>query len=94
MATPPASAVPHRTRHPATDAATILQSRTFPAAAREVSQARRFLASCASHLPLACDAAVCVSELATNADAPRGALSYSRRSREGLKGGSWALWLT
>lgn len=35
-----------------------------------------------------------VSELATNAGAPRGALSYPRRSREELKGGSWVRWLT
>jgi hypothetical protein len=31
-----------------------------------------------------------VSELVTNADAPRGALLYPRCSREELKGGSWA----
>lgn len=31
-----------------------------------------------------------VSELATNAGAPRGALLYPRLSREELKGGSWA----
>jgi hypothetical protein len=31
-----------------------------------------------------------VSEIVTNADAPRGALLYPRCSREELKGGSWA----
>lgn len=31
-----------------------------------------------------------VCELVTNACAPRGALLYPRRSREELKGGSWA----
>jgi hypothetical protein len=37
------------------------------------------------------DAAVLlVSELVTNASAPRGALLYPRCSREELKGGSWA----
>jgi hypothetical protein len=30
-----------------------------------------------------------VSELVTNARAPRGALSYPRCSREELEGGSW-----
>jgi hypothetical protein len=30
-----------------------------------------------------------ISELATNASAPRGALSYPRRSREELEGGFW-----
>ncbi len=64
MATPPASAAPH---HLATGAGTTLQSRTFPAIAREVPHARRFLTTHAGHLPLADDAALCVSELATNA---------------------------
>ncbi|MFI6505920.1 hypothetical protein [Nonomuraea typhae] len=35
-----------------------------------------------------------VTELYTTAGAPRGALLYPRRSREELKGGSWARWLT
>ena len=35
-------------------------------------------------------AALLVSELVTNASAPRGALLYPRYSREELKGGSWA----
>ncbi len=42
------------------------------------------------HVGLAQDASVVVSELVTNADAPRGALLYPRCSREELKGGSWA----
>jgi hypothetical protein len=39
---------------------------------------------------LAEQAELVVSELLTNADAPRGALLYPRYSREELKGGSWA----
>jgi hypothetical protein len=39
---------------------------------------------------LADDAELLTSELLSNADAPRGALLYPRRSREELKGGSWA----
>jgi anti-sigma regulatory factor (Ser/Thr protein kinase) len=35
------------------------------------------------------DVLLVVSELVTNAGAPRGALSYPRRSREELEGGSW-----
>jgi anti-sigma regulatory factor (Ser/Thr protein kinase) len=42
-------------------------TRTFLATASQVSQARRFLTSHTGHLPLAGDAALCVSELATNA---------------------------
>ncbi|WUI02945.1 hypothetical protein OHR68_14415 [Spirillospora sp. NBC_00431] len=36
------------------------------------------------------DSLVVVSELVTNAGAPRGVPSYPRYSREELKGGSWA----
>src|SRR6266487_541547 len=39
---------------------------------------------------LADNAEILVSELLTNASAPRGALSYPRCSREKLKGGFWA----
>jgi hypothetical protein len=39
---------------------------------------------------LADTAELLASEIATNADAPRGALLYPRCSREELKGGSWA----
>jgi hypothetical protein len=35
------------------------------------------------------DAEIVVSELATNASAPRGALSYPRCSRDEPEGGSW-----
>jgi hypothetical protein len=35
-------------------------------------------------------AVLLVSEMVTNAGAPRGALTYPRCSREELKGGSWA----
>ena len=38
---------------------------------------------------LAADTELLVSELVTNAGAPRGALSYPRCSREELEGGSW-----
>src|ERR1700680_3898280 len=42
------------------------------------------------HLPgIAVDAELVVSELMTNARAPRGALSYPWCSREELEGGSW-----
>ncbi|MEV6983444.1 hypothetical protein AB0M95_19615 [Sphaerisporangium sp. NPDC051017] len=40
------------------------------------------------------DAELVISELVTNARAPRGALSYPQRSWEELKGGFWARWLT
>jgi hypothetical protein len=43
-----------------------------------------------NYAELAQDASVVVSELVTNADAPRGALLYPRCSRAELKGGSWA----
>jgi hypothetical protein len=39
---------------------------------------------------LADTAELLVSEIVTNAGAPRGALSYPRCSRDELKGGSWA----
>jgi hypothetical protein len=39
---------------------------------------------------IADDTELVVSELLTNASAPRGALLYPRYSREELKGGSWA----
>jgi hypothetical protein len=60
-----------------------------PAAAAE---ARRFTRA---RLPLwgmealTEDAVAVVSELAANAGAPRGALSYPRCSRDELEGGSW-----
>jgi hypothetical protein len=71
-------------------AAPAVTGRVFPGEAGQVRAARRFLAGLLDGCPAAGDALVCVSELATNADAPRGALSYSRRSREELEGGSWA----
>jgi hypothetical protein len=38
---------------------------------------------------LAADTALIISELVTNAGAPRGALSYPRCNREELEGGFW-----
>lgn len=68
----------------------ITWARTFPAVPAQVGEARRFLAGVLDGDPACDDAALCLSELASNADAPRGALLYPRCSREGLKGGSWA----
>ena len=51
----------------ATSAPPLTCSQTFSATASQVSRARRFLACHAGHLPLADDAAVCLSELVTNA---------------------------
>jgi hypothetical protein len=43
------------------------------------------------HLHLLTESVLLVlSELVTNAGAPRGALSYPRFNRDELKGGSWA----
>jgi hypothetical protein len=65
-------------------------SRIFPARADQVREARAFLRAALDGCPAADDAILCISELAANADAPRGALLYPRCSREELKGGSWA----
>jgi hypothetical protein len=54
------------------------------------AERRSTLATLVEGCPAADDALLCLSELATNAHAPRGALLYPRRSREELKGGSWA----
>ncbi|GAA1894310.1 hypothetical protein GCM10009736_73340 [Actinomadura bangladeshensis] len=53
--------------------------------------ARRFLAERFAEWGISDDyvGRVVVSELVTNACAPRGALSYPRLSREELKGGFW-----
>ncbi|GAA1859291.1 hypothetical protein [Actinomadura bangladeshensis] len=58
---------------------------------RAPSLARRYLAERFRELGIADDfvGQVVVSELVTNACAPRGALSYPRLSREELKGGFW-----
>jgi hypothetical protein len=70
-------------------AALIGWSRDFPATPEQAGEARRFLAAILDG-HRADDALLCLSELVTNANAPRGALLYPRRSREELKGGSWA----
>jgi hypothetical protein len=62
----------------------------LPARPDQVRVARAFLATVLANCPAADDAVLCISELATNSYAPRGALLYPRRSREELKGGSWA----
>jgi hypothetical protein len=61
---------------------------TAAAAAR--AHARTVLRSWRIGGDLAHDVQTVISELVTNAGAPRGALSYPRRSRDELKGGSWA----
>jgi hypothetical protein len=63
---------------------------TYPGAADQVRVVRADLRALLDDCPMADDVLVCASELVTNADAPRGALLYPRRSREELKGGSWA----
>jgi hypothetical protein len=56
----------------------------------QVARARHAITRHLAGHPGAADAALIISELAANADAPRGALLYPRCSREELKGGSWA----
>ena len=63
---------------------------TYPGDPEQIRAVRADLRSLLGGCPRADDALLCVSELATNADAPRGALLYPRCSREELKGGSWA----
>jgi serine/threonine-protein kinase RsbW len=62
--------------HEVTMAPPLVWSRTFPAAAVQIGQARRFLAAILADLPAADDAVLCLSELATNA-------SVHSRSRDG-----------
>jgi anti-sigma regulatory factor (Ser/Thr protein kinase) len=52
-------------------------TRTFPATPRQVPKARRFLTELLDGSPAAGDAALCVSELATNA------VQHSRSARQG-----------
>ena len=65
-------------------------ARAFPGTPGQASPARRFVAGLLEGSPFRDDAVVVLSELFTNAHAPRGALLYPRCSREELKGGSWA----
>jgi serine/threonine-protein kinase RsbW len=53
--------------HEVTMAPPFVWSRTFPAAAAQIGEARRFLAGILGDLPAADDAVLCLSELATNA---------------------------
>jgi hypothetical protein len=63
---------------------------TLPGVELSVAHARRFTrALLGRDHPSLGDIELCVSEAVTNGGAPRGALSYPRRSREELKGGFW-----
>lgn len=53
--------------HVVTTTPPLVWSRTFPAAAAQIGEARRFLARLLGDLPEADDAVLCLSELATNA---------------------------
>ena len=61
----------------------------FPGRADQVRQVRREIAAYLTDCPAADDIVFIADELAANASAPRGALSYPRCSREELEGGSW-----
>ena len=63
-----------------TTAPLIGWSRTFPAAPKQISAARQFLAGLLAGHPAADDAILCLSELTTNA---------IRHSRSGAPGGSF-----
>jgi serine/threonine-protein kinase RsbW len=77
-------------------------SRTFPATARHIGEARRFLAAILDGCPAADDAVLCVSELASNATThsnsrrPGGTFTVCARVRAGClrvevhdEGGPW-----
>jgi hypothetical protein len=63
--------------------------RTYPGTTGHISAVRDGLRALLHGCPMADDVILCASELATNAGAPRGALSYPWRSREELEGGFW-----
>ncbi|MFC4013140.1 hypothetical protein ACFOY2_38345 [Nonomuraea purpurea] len=70
----------------------FLSEMVFPGETWVVPVTRRIVAailSGAGHQDVD-NAQLIVSELISNASAPRGALLYPRLSREELKGGSWA----
>ncbi len=64
--------------------------RAFPGSPEQITRVREFVRLALGPVPVLDEAVLLVSELTTNADAPRGALLYPRCSREELKGGSWA----
>lgn len=64
----------------------IVWSRTFPARADQVSEARRFLAGIVGDQPGAADAILCLSELAANA------VQHSRSAEPGGRFTVWAGW--
>jgi hypothetical protein len=63
--------------------------RAYPGTASQPRHVRADLAAVADGCPAAESLLLLASELATNASAPRGALSYPRCSRDELEGGSW-----
>ena len=63
---------------------------TYPGGTEHIRAVRADLRAVLDDCSRADDVILCASELAANADAPRGALLYPRCSREELKGGSWA----
>ena len=67
----------------------ITFERDYPGTTSQPQHVRADLATIAAECPAADDVILLTSELATNAGAPRGALSYPRCSRDELEGGSW-----
>jgi hypothetical protein len=64
----------------------------YTATKHDVSMARRWVREAVKGLvdaETAYDLSLCAAELVDNARAPRGALSYPRRSREELEGCFW-----
>ena len=62
----------------------------YPGGTEQIRAVRADLRAVLEGCPRADDVILCASELAANADAPRGALLYPRCSRGELKGGSRA----
>lgn len=92
----------HATAEASTAAPLRAASRTFPATAQHISQARRFLSAVLDGSPAADDAVLCLSELATNATThsnsrrPGGTFTVTAQVTAGClrvevhdEGGSW-----